>query len=196
MEISAAYESALLAQMAYAKNLNNSKSGNDLVNALINEVKGAENVTRSQAEYFASKYVVVRQTENIETGFSATLFQNIDTGEYHLATRGSAGFSFTEPDWIDANADNFSYGIAYDQVVDLINFYLRLTAPINDKNTNNAAQQFKFEEQTVEVDSASPEGGIFWGHEYDEGIDSDGDGVDDIIGDIYLIFKPIALSTS
>lgn len=47
---------------------------------------------------------MVQQTENAETGFSATLFQEINEdgtlGEYHLATRGSA---------------------------DMINFYLHLT---------------------------------------------------------------------
>tara|TARA_R110002050_G_C8835511_1_gene505548 strand:- start:156 stop:647 length:492 start_codon:yes stop_codon:yes gene_type:complete len=128
MEISAAYESALLAQMAYADNLNDNKSDELLINALIHETNGASDVTQAQAEYFASKYVVVQQTNNPETGFSATLFQEIETGEYHLATRGSAPINPFDPDWNEANLDNLKYGMSFKQVTDLLNFYFRLTS--------------------------------------------------------------------
>lgn len=115
MEISTAYENALLAQMAYADELNTSKSGVALINALIDPETGAENVTQAQAEYFASKYIVVQQTNNPETGFSATFFQEINEdgtlGEYHLAARGSASPNPFDPDWHDANPDNLNYGI-------------------------------------------------------------------------------------
>jgi len=75
MEISAAYESALLAQMAYADNLNDNKSGELLINALTHETNGASDVTQAQAEYFASKYIVVQQTNNPETGFPRRFFK-------------------------------------------------------------------------------------------------------------------------
>lgn len=146
MEISTAYENALLAQMAYANKLNDSKSGASLEMALMHSEFGAKDVTQAQAEYFASKYVVIQQTNNEETGFSATLFQEINEdgilGEYHLATRGTSSLNLTDPDWIDANLDNFNYGISYDQVTDLLNFYLRLT----HASTESVAQ-FAFNEE-------------------------------------------------
>ena len=151
MDISTAYKNALLAQMAYAENLNKSKLGSSLVSALINSKAGAKNVTQAQAEYFASKYVVVQQTENTETGFSATLFQEISTGEYHLATRGSDPLSPNDPDWNDANLANFQYGIAYNQVTDLLNFYLKLTHA-----SNEAVPQFAFEEIILFQDDLPP----------------------------------------
>ena len=141
MEISAIYRDALLSQMAYANRLNENKSGELLVNALTDSDNGAEGVTQAQAEYFASKYVVVQQIESEATGFSATLFQDKESGEYHLATRGSASLSLSDPDWIDANLTNAKFGASFNQVMDLLNFYIRLTnAP------NELVSQFAFEE--------------------------------------------------
>ena len=137
MNINLLFNEALLAQAAYATGFVKGMTGSDLITVLL-KVGG---VTQAQAECFSSKYVVIQQTENQETGFSATLFQEIATGEYHLATRGSAAPSVDNPDWNDANLANFKYGIAYNQVTDLLNFYLRLTqAP------NEAVPQFAFEE--------------------------------------------------
>ncbi len=146
MDIKLLFNEALLAQAAYATNLSKEMSESDLIDELL-EVLG---VTQTQAEYFVSKYKVVEQYSIEETGFSATLFLNKDTLEYHLATRGSAGFSFTEPDWIDANADNFLYGISYDQVTDLLNFYLRLITPSADPLTKSTAQ-FIFKQEQSEA---------------------------------------------
>ena len=150
MEILTAYENALLAQMAYANKLNDSKSGVSLEIALMHSEFGAKDVTQAQAEYFASKYVVVQQTNNPNTGFSATLFQVIETGEYHLATRGSAG-NLSDPDWTDANVTNNKFGMAYNQVADLLNFYLRLTHP-----SNETVAQFSFKEELLAPDAPPP----------------------------------------
>ena len=62
-----------------------------------------------------------------ESGFSATLFQANDNavnkGEYILAIRGTAGFKDLAADIGDIAGD----GIAYEQVIDLYNFYKQLT---------------------------------------------------------------------
>ncbi|TPH14225.1 hypothetical protein [Litorilituus lipolyticus] len=104
MDINKLFDEALLAQAAYADELPPGMAEEQLINALkALEPKG---LTQAQAEYFASKYIVVQQDNNLETGFSATLFQNIETGEYHLANRGTDGV--LDGDWTDANASNSS----------------------------------------------------------------------------------------
>ncbi len=180
MEINTIYEEALLAQAAYAS-LSAGMAGTTLTNAL----KGLESkgVTQTQAEYFASKYTVVYQ-ENKDSGFSATLFKNIDDQTYHLAMRGTNSSGD-----IDDNYHNVVDGISYLQVADSINFYLQLIAP-----EGASVAQFKFEEVITSLDATPPEGAIFAGFEYGED-DDDGDGVEDIIGNIYLTFIPDADGT-
>ena len=141
MNINTLFNEALLAQATYAKNLVSGMTDTALVNALLDPQNGAPNVTQAQAEYFASKYKVIEQESNPNTGFSATLFQEIKEdgtlGEYHLATRGSAQFNPANPDWYAANLSNLNYGMAYDQVADMLNFYLKLTH-------SGTVPQFKF----------------------------------------------------
>ncbi|MFT5706462.1 MAG: hypothetical protein ACI9ES_000741 [Oceanospirillaceae bacterium] len=155
MDINTLFHEALLAQAAYA-DLEANLTDEDIITKLQNDdfVGG---VTQAQAKYFIDHFKVVQQDNNPETGFSATLFQEIkedgELGEYHLATRGSApppswDLDFNV-DWTGANLQNYSWGMAYDQVADLINFYLRLTTPTTKPVKNNAAQ-FKFEKVTLE----------------------------------------------
>jgi hypothetical protein len=156
MDINTLFHEALLAQAAYA-DLEANMAEEDIITNLQNDdfVGG---VTQAQAEYFADHFEVVQRDKNPETGFSATLFQDIESGEYHLATRGSApppslDLDF-DVDWTGANLQNYSWGMAYDQVADLINFYLRLT------QTGNVPQ-FTFEEQILDPNRyAFPQGVI------------------------------------
>ena len=136
MEINTLFHEALLAQAAYA----------DLQailtkEALITKLQDKDlvgGVTQAQAEYFADHFIVVQQDNNPETGFSATLFQNIESGKYHLANRGSApppswDLDFNV-DWTGANLQNYSWGMAYDQVADLINFTFVLRKRVMYRN--------------------------------------------------------------
>lgn len=139
MDINSLLNEALLAQAAYAIDLKSTLSDKEIQKRL----KAVGGVTQAQAEYFTSKYKVVEQTENTETGFSATLFQNKDTLEYHLASRGSAPKNPFDPDWNDANVDNVLYGISVNQVTDYLNFYLQLTHA-------STVAQFAFEKPLLE----------------------------------------------
>ena len=91
MDIKTLFDEALLAQAAYALFSKKDMKDDELINALLSDEDN--DVTQAQAEYFASKYIVVQQSEVPEpdTGFSATLFQNIESGKYQLANRGSDG---------------------------------------------------------------------------------------------------------
>ena len=122
MDINKLFQDALLARAAYAS-LEGGFSSQDLIRELLK----LDDMTQAQAELIASTYKVIAQDEQEGSGFSATLFQNIETGEYHLAMRGSQE-PWVEPvDWRANILQNGQYGMSFDQVADMLNFYLRLT---------------------------------------------------------------------
>jgi hypothetical protein len=134
MNIEKSYINSLLAQMSYANGLARGMKGDALKNQLFSELE-AKDVTSEQATYFAKHFRVVEQYSVESTGFSATLFERLNddgtpSDEYHLANRGSGNFFDPEAlltDWLDANVDNGIYGASLNQVIDLVNFYIRLT---------------------------------------------------------------------
>lgn len=75
--------------------------------------------------------VALKKAYDKESGFSATLFQakgnTENTNEYVLAIRGTAGFKDVSADLGDIVGD----GLAYEQIVDLYNFYQQLITPAN-----------------------------------------------------------------
>ncbi|MBL4680529.1 MAG: hypothetical protein JKY88_07380, partial [Pseudomonadales bacterium] len=80
----------------------------------------------AQAIAFANEWSFVHQLENTDTGFSATLFQNIQTGKFALAIRGSEEIIV---DILATNIDDLVFdGIAMDQVIDMYNYWQQLTA--------------------------------------------------------------------
>lgn len=112
------FQQAQLAEAAYA---DFSVPGVSTKDALI-----AENFSVTQATVFVNHWQVINQQLDTGTGFSATLFQNRDTLEYSLAIRGSTP---------DQNGRDFiadtklisTDGVAVSQVVDLYNYWQRLT---------------------------------------------------------------------
>ena len=80
----------------------------------------------------AKDYEIVNHQPDTDSGFSATLFQKVERdkdgqvisrGEYILALRGTAGMSDYATDVGDIVLD----GIGFDQIVDLYNFWQRIT---------------------------------------------------------------------
>lgn len=122
MNINDLYMNALLAQATYANKLTDGMEGEDLARKLFEQLK-KNGMTQAQAEYFSSKYEVVTQQSTTDSGFSATVFKRITDSSYHFAMRGT---DFDGAD-IANNVQNFNYGMSYDQVADLLNFYLKLT---------------------------------------------------------------------
>lgn len=114
------YMQALFAMAAYA-NFSSEEPG-------IDELKEAE-MPNSLASDFAENWRVVDQYRNTDNGFSATVFQNVGGGPYHLSFRG------TEPDstndWA-ANVDLAANGVAYQQVMSMANYYLWLTGGLGE----------------------------------------------------------------
>jgi hypothetical protein len=85
----------------------------------------------SQADDFVAHWQVVDQYTAPSflgltgSGFSATVFQNIATGEYVFAARGTER-SAIPTDWTTNLGDVGADGIAIEQGIDLFNYYQRL----------------------------------------------------------------------
>jgi len=124
------FQQAQLAEAAYADLLKNGvlvAGANDLEAALV-----ANDFSPAQASAFVEQWRVVDQYTASSwggfagSGFSATVFQNISTGQYVFAVRG------TEPSKVnDLQADVFgigAQGIALRQAIDLYNCSYRLNS--------------------------------------------------------------------
>ena len=114
---------ALLSDLSYAVNLPKGVTGNDLRDLLKANSARFEGMT-AFAQDIGAHYIVLDQyTELAINGFSATVFQNKDTGEIHFVCRG------TEPG-IDLlhDVDLAINGVASQQIVALINYVKRLEA--------------------------------------------------------------------
>ncbi|MES9957227.1 MAG: putative Ig domain-containing protein [Sedimenticola sp.] len=84
----------------------------------------------TQAEAFASKWIVIHHQKNTESGFSATLFKN-GSGEYVLGIRGSefSWYPFNNTDLLSTGINDIAIdGLAIHQIVDLYNYWQQLTA--------------------------------------------------------------------
>jgi hypothetical protein len=127
---------ALLSDASYARDLRPTLSGDPLARALF-AVDGARfKDAEALAKHVGEQYVVLDQyTANAVNGFSATVFQNKETGEVHLAFRGTE----VGPADLWADAILAVNGAASNQIVELINYVKRLEA-----GAGNQAPQYAF----------------------------------------------------
>ncbi|MCM8922414.1 MAG: hypothetical protein LC540_20545, partial [Candidatus Thiodiazotropha sp.] len=157
------FETALLSEASYA-DLERIRDADDLKTALIN-IGGVDDDDKGfspiQAEDFVTHWRVAHHQPNTPTGFSATVFESIDNpGEFVFAMRGTEataqwGTDITLADIADIGAD----GIALHQAIDLMNYYQRLTTPVEE-----LAYQYELYEDT----EPPPEGVEYI--EYEDGI--------------------------
>ncbi|MDR3158363.1 MAG: hypothetical protein LBU11_04990 [Zoogloeaceae bacterium] len=87
------------------------------------EYKGEFSAT--QADDFVAKWQVVSHIPDTDSGFSATLFREKETGKYVYALRGTAGKQDLSTDFGDLVID----GLAFFQIVDMYNDWKRLITP-------------------------------------------------------------------
>lgn len=110
------FELAQLAEASYA----------DLTQANVQGALEAREFSTTQAAEFVKHWKVISHQPDQASGFSATLFQNKDDGRYVFAIRGTAG---AQDLLVADGADIVADGLAMDQIVDLYNFWHKLTAP-------------------------------------------------------------------
>ncbi|MEW5967523.1 MAG: hypothetical protein AB1720_11130 [Pseudomonadota bacterium] len=122
------FQQAQLAEAAYANFLDT--SGNLITtNAGVSTALQNDGMSEQQAAEFVKHWRVVRHQPDTSSGFSATLFERLNseqqpTGQYTLAIRGSS-----EPaDWTADFFDLALGGVAYGQVQSMVNYVLRLQA--------------------------------------------------------------------
>ena len=111
-----------LAQASYAML---DPSYNDNPGAFVDALR-AQRFSLAQAEAFAETYAIRAQEVDVETGFSATLFQHLETGEFVLSFRGTE-LSDIEDLLVDGHLS--LNGVATRQVLAMMNFYLTLITP-------------------------------------------------------------------
>lgn len=120
MKTNETYINALLADATYVHRLDPDRN---LKEAL------SERMTPSLAQYIYDRFVLVTQIEtgdfDISSGFDATIWRRKEDGKIYVSMRG------TEPvtDLVIADVDLTFTGLARYQLVDMVNWWLRETAP-------------------------------------------------------------------
>ena len=136
-------QKAQLAEAAYANfsGMDSLSNKSDIERAL---TTGDGKFSLSQATAFTDHWRVIDQYDNtawgglVGTGFSATVFQNIDTGDYSFAIRGSLDAA----DFIADAKLITTDGIAVQQLVDLYNYWTSLTSGPNAYQAAMLSTQF------------------------------------------------------
>ncbi|MFT7049247.1 MAG: Ca2+-binding RTX toxin-like protein [Halioglobus sp.] len=126
MTINSLYQKSELAQTAYADLTQGSTVSQT---SELKIVDGKEGFTQAQANSFVSRFplVVAISDDLLDTGFSATVFSTTNDiqGQLTLAIRGTDGLFGGD---IGDDVDIYYDGIARDQVVEMYNWWKRITA--------------------------------------------------------------------
>ena len=110
-----AYINALLADAAYVSNLDLATTPGDLTANLTGRM------TPELAKYIGDNFTVVNQAGGLASSFDATVWKN-RSGQFYISMRGTQElFDF------NADADLAASGLAHDQLVDMVNWWLRET---------------------------------------------------------------------
>jgi len=125
-----------------------------------NDALVASGMSAAQTTRLLKQWRVVNYVPDTASGFSATLFERLDskgngTGEYNLAIRGST----SDRDFLADAGDVFLDGIVLDQLVDLYNYWQRLTTPA--ASTYTAAKLVTLQAETAQlIAGAVPEASL------------------------------------
>jgi len=118
------FEQVQLSLAAYALDLQTGMSGSNQTTVYIDKLVFA-GMSQIQAETFANSYTVVDQfTDPGTSGFSGTVFKR--GNEYFFALRGTEGL-FSQ-DIVEDIANLAGDGAAWRQIIEMYNYYQRLTA--------------------------------------------------------------------
>jgi trimeric autotransporter adhesin len=143
--IDAAYINGLLADAAYIENIGTGE---------INAGRFAPRLTPAQAAFLAANFTVVTSIESpkvLDTGFDAVVWQikagseltgpdNVNAGKIFVSMRGTQG-----PTDIVDDIELASRGIPYEQIRDMVNWWLKNTAA----DTNTQVKQIKVNETQI-----------------------------------------------
>ena len=112
-----AYLNALLADATYVNNLAQGDTGDTLAGKL------EPRLTLPLANYVGSQFSVLQQIRT-PSSFDATVWQERTSGKIYVSMRGTQEFI---PDTLVADYELATIGLAYDQLADMVNWWLRET---------------------------------------------------------------------
>ncbi|GAB5451396.1 MAG: hypothetical protein Hals2KO_17240 [Halioglobus sp.] len=141
MDVDAVVRAANASQLSYVTGLTQGLEGS-LFSFWVASILPDNLVTQNQASDIVDGFRVAQQHDAPESGFSGLLLEDLaNPGSYTLSFRGSSSLS-ADPDWLGANFENLVAGISSAQLVDMVNFYLRLThaGPVNQYRYTELAQ--------------------------------------------------------
>ena len=122
-EIRNAFVNATLAEATYANGLTPDMTGSTLSDVLVLEL------TRPFADYVGERFNVVRQTLDASSGFAVTVFRDRSDGQRYISFRGTEEWPGGIQDWV-ADVDlAVGSGVAYRQVIAMVNWYMRASTP-------------------------------------------------------------------
>ena len=129
MDINRVASHALLADASYADLIDITSEDGSVNQTRVKNALLARLDSQSQVDELMAQWEVIHHQPDMDSGFSATLFKSTDpsaTQPYVLALRGTDG----EQDlWVTDISDIVHDGLAIDQIVDLKNYWSRLTTP-------------------------------------------------------------------
>ena len=93
----------------------------------------------TEADLFVAAWTVRDFLPDTTSGFSATVFESkTNPGQFTFAIRGTQGLLGGTDLFVADLSDIFLDGLALDQIVDMYNYWQRLTAPKGSSNYNVA----------------------------------------------------------
>lgn len=161
MDVTKAYRMALLAEASYVDFDPARRSGGSYDEAAVESLLMDHGLTGDQASFFIERWKVVDHLPNTSSGLSATVLQSkTEAGAFVIAVRGTEGAPFTPSgaiDWSTNIGDIGADGIAMEQGIDLLNYYLRLSTPVGSQ-----APQYAVHDTWLfnRVEVAAPAGGL------------------------------------
>lgn len=135
----------MLAQASYGLGLSSTMTDSNY-KFLLQDPENEVNFTPTQADAFTKRYTVDYSFTDAATGFSATLFKEVATGNKIISVRGTElAFSFDSMKDILSDVALGTSGHAYGQQVALEAFYRRLITPVSQGGVGKLSPTEKFD---------------------------------------------------
>ena len=141
------YDMASLSEAAYVDFSQIDYSDSEKVKETLKKEQLDGNFSITQAQMFVDKWEIVSHQANTDSGFSATLFRDKESGKYFYTVRGT---ELGIPDLINTDLwDIATNGLSIKQIVDMYNDWQRIKA--DEESSYTAARLTQMETETNQL---------------------------------------------
>ena len=145
------YINALLADASYGEDFIPGMTGIALADALTNRM------TPNIAQYIANNFTVLHQEDNnnsllLESSFDATVWEGRAGTDYEGQVYVSMRGSQETLDFVE-DIDLASSGLAHEQLVEMVNWWLRETTPVNQMAKQIGLQNIDIPFSTIDIEN-------------------------------------------